>query len=210
VITPLSDSSPLVLGSGSPRRREILGALRVPFVVVPGDADESVHPGERVGAYLDRVVRAKLASVRARLREAASAAAAGKSPAILVADTSVTIDDAILGKPETEADGLAMIERLAGRTHEVHTRFAIGRTTDGEPLHAETTVTRVTFRGLAHGEGRAYVASGEGRDKAGGYAVQGLAMAFVARIEGSYTNVVGLPACEVLVALRALGLSVAP
>jgi septum formation protein len=175
--------------------------LRVPFVVAVADADESVRAAEEADAYLARVVLAKLEAVRAK---------AGFDPravAILVADTSVIVDGAILGKPSSDDEGLAMIERLAGRTHEVHTRFAIGSTRAGEALmHEETAVTRVTFRALAPGEARAYAATGEGRDKAGGYAVQGLGASFTARIDGSYTNVVGLPACEVTVALRAVGL----
>jgi len=184
----IAKDKPLILGSGSPRRREILGSLGVPFVVLVGEAPD---------AYLARVVLAKLAAVRAK--------AAGDG-AILVADTSVIVDDAILGKPADEAEGLAMIEQLAGRTHEVHTRFAVGAAREEAPMHAETVVTKVTFRALFPGEARAYVASAEGRDKAGGYAVQGLGASFTARIDGSYTNVVGLPACEVAVALRRLGL----
>jgi septum formation protein len=105
-----------------------------------------------------------------------------------------------------------MIARLAGRTHEVWTRFAIGRV-EGDPnrevrlAHAETVITRVTFRALTPARIRAYAESGEGLDKAGGYAVQGLGAGIVARVEGSYTNVVGLPACELLVALEELGLA---
>ena len=203
---PLVSGSPLVLGSGSPRRREILESLRVPFVVRVADADESVHPGELAGAYLERVALAKLDAVRAKLLAASDAPSA---IAILVADTSVIVDGAILGKPRDDDDGLAMIERLAGRTHEVHTRFALAPVAGTEVLHAETVITRVTFRALLDGEARAYVASGEGRDKAGGYAVQGLGASFTQRIDGSYTNVVGLPACEVFVALRRHGLRAA-
>jgi septum formation protein len=201
VLEPLTASAPLVLGSGSPRRREILAAARVPFEVVVGDADEAVRPGEAVEAYLARVALAKLASVRER----AVARGAKSGRAVLVADTSVVVDGAILGKPESDGEGLAMLERLRGRTHEVHTRFALAGL-EGAPLHASTVVTKVTFRAVDDAEARAYVASGEGRDKAGGYAVQGLAATFVARIDGSYSNVVGLPACEVVVALRGLGL----
>jgi septum formation protein len=203
MLVPLSSSSPLVLGSGSPRRREILGAIGVPFVVVAGDADETVRAGESAAAYLERVVLAKLASVRTRC-------GAGHGSAMLVADTSVVVDGAILGKPATDDEGLAMISRLQGRTHEVQTRFAIAAVDGGGPLRAETVVTRVTFRPMSEAESRGYVASGEGRDKAGGYAVQGLGMGMVARVEGSYTNVVGLPACEVLVALREIGLAREP
>ena len=100
-----------------------------------------------------------------------------------------------------------MISRLSARTHEVQTRFALADAWGkAPPIAAETVVTRVTFRAITDEEARAYVASGEGRDKAGGYAVQGGAGPFVARIDGSYSNVVGLPEDEVLAALRAVGL----
>ncbi len=204
MINPLSESSPLVLGSGSPRRREILQAAHVPFVVVVGDADESVSDGEGAEAYLERIVRAKLEAVRAKLNAGGGAGENGNA-AILVADTSVVIDGAILGKPADDAEGFAMIARLRDRTHDVHTRFAIAEAAGGAVVHAETVTTRVTFRAIDDAEASAYAASGQGRDKAGGYAVQGAAT-FVKRIEGSYSNVVGLPACEVVLALRALGI----
>jgi len=196
---PLSLENPLVLGSASPRRREILASVRVPFVVAAADIDEAVSAGEPPDVYLRRVVQAKLEAVRTALR--------APSEAILVADTSVILGTAILGKPGSTEEALSMIERLAGRTHEVHTRFAIGDARIGEPAsHAETVMTRVTFRAIPAAEARAYAQGGEGRDKAGGYAVQGLGASLVSRIDGSYTNVVGLPACEVVVALRELGL----
>jgi septum formation protein len=198
--------NPLVLGSASPRRREILESLRLPFEVVAADIDEAIREGEGPDRYLTRIVEAKLFAVQRRLGEGL----AGRAAAVLVADTSVIALDAILGKPRDQADARAMIERLAGRTHEVHTRFAIGpvRAAAGTaPLHAETVVTRVTFRPLSPPEVRAYAESDEGKDKAGAYAVQGLGAALVSRIDGSYTNVVGLPACEVVVALGRLGLT---
>ena len=187
----------IVLGSGSPRRREILGNLRVPFVVHVAEADEATMPGESPAAYLERVVLLKLHAVGA-------SAEAARAP-ILVADTSVIDGADILGKPSGAEENEAMIARLAGRTHEVWTRFALGTATD--VLHAETVVTRVTFRALSPAAVKAYATSGEGTDKAGGYAVQGLGSGLVSRIEGSYTNVVGLPACEVIVALERLGLA---
>jgi septum formation protein len=200
VLEPITASSPLILGSGSPRRREILTRAGVPFVVVVGDADEQVQEGESVEGYLERVVLAKLAAVRAR-------AGARAGAAILVADTSVVESEDILGKPASEGEALGMIERLSGRTHEVQTRFALAAAEgSAPPLVARTVVTRVTFRTISPEEARAYVASGEGRDKAGGYAVQGGAGPFVARIDGSYSNVVGLPEDEVIDALRACGL----
>jgi septum formation protein len=191
---------PLILGSASPRRREILSSVGVPFVVVRAEADENVRAGEAVAAYLERVVRAKLAAVAA-----AGGGDVARAEAVLVADTTVVDGGAMLGKPRDAAEALAMIERLSGKTHEVHTRFLLA-SGGGSVLHEETVVTRVTFRPIEAGEARDYAASGEGMDKAGGYAVQGLAAAFVSRIDGSYTNVVGLPACEVVVALRRLGL----
>lgn len=205
---------PILLGSGSPRRREILANLRVPFVVHVAAADESTLPGEAAGAYLERVVLAKLEAV-SKVYDPGSSAPAEVlgTRAVLVADTSVIDEGAILGKPGSTEEGEAMIARLAGRTHEVWTRFAIGSSLarapgdDAKVLHAETVVTRVTFRSLTAAGIRAYAASGEGSDKAGGYAVQGLGAGLVARIEGSYSNVVGLPACEVIVALEGLGLA---
>lgn len=158
--------------------------------------DETALPGERPDAYLARIVAAKLAAARG-----------DDVGAVLVADTSVIDGEAILGKPTGPEDAERMIARLAGRTHEVWTRFAIG--TGGTPpaeLHAETVITTVTFRPLTDEQVRRYVASGEGTDKAGAYAIQGRGAALVARIEGSYSNVVGLPACEVVVALERLGL----
>jgi septum formation protein len=207
----LSETAPLVLGSGSPRRRELLANARVSHEIVVAAVDESVHVGEGADAYLARIVAAKLEAVRAAIpRELAQ-----RAPALLVADTSVILDGAILGKPAGVADAEAMIALLSGRTHEVHTRFAIARLTGGAraatvaargETHAETVVTRVTFRALTPREVRAYAASGEGLDKAGAYAVQGLGASLVPRIDGSYANVVGLPVCEVMMALGALGL----
>ena len=201
----------LLLGSGSPRRREILANLRVPFVVHVASADETVLEGEAPDAYLERVVLAKLRAV-AEVYAPGSLAPADvqATSAVLVADTSVIDGSAILGKSADADEAEAMIARLAGRTHEVWTRFAIGRrdhTRDVRLAHAETVITRVTFRALTPARIRAYADSGEGLDKAGGYAVQGLGAGIVSRVDGSYTNVVGLPACELLVALEDLGLA---
>lgn len=163
-------------------------------------ADESTREGEGPAPYLERVVLAKLAAVTD------SADLSGIS-AVLVADTSVIDGGTILGKPEGPDDAESMIARLAGRTHEVWTRFAIGAPERPfRVLHEETVISRVTFRPLTPARIRAYAESGEGADKAGGYAVQGLGAGLVSRIDGSYTNVVGLPACEVVVALEGLGL----
>lgn len=191
----------LVLGSQSPRRAEILQSLRVPYVVRTAGVDETVLSGEKPGAYLERVVAAKLRAVHASAGDLAKTCRA-----ILVADTSVIDGDAILGKPASVDEAAAMIERLAGRAHQVMTRFALGAMDDGRPLHAETVATRVVFRPLTREQARAYAESGEGLDKAGAYAVQGLGGALVSQIEGSYSNVVGLPACELALALERLGI----
>jgi septum formation protein len=199
----------LLLGSGSPRRREILTSLRIPFSVHVAGADESTRTGEGPAPYLERVVLAKLAAVAEVFAPSSGASEDVRSTrAVLVADTSVIDAGAILGKPADVAEAEAMIARLAGRTHEVWTRFALGAPSrEGVVLHAETVVTRVTFRALTAAQVRVYAESGEGTDKAGAYAVQGLGAGLVSRIEGSYTNVVGLPACEVLVAFEGLGLA---
>jgi septum formation protein len=191
---------PLVLGSASPRRRETIALLGVPFVVRAADVDESARAGEAPAVYLARITRSKLGAVRA----AVGGQAAG---GVLVADTIVVGSGGrLLGKPRDDDDARGMLEALAGTTHEVSTRFALGGAATSDAVaHEETVTTRVTFRAMDAGEVRAYVATGEGRDKAGAYAVQGRAGAFVQRIEGSYGAVVGLPLCEVVVAMRALG-----
>ncbi|WP_437617198.1 Maf family protein [Sorangium sp. So ce834] len=205
----IDDAHPLLLGSGSPRRREILTTLGLPLRVAAAEVDEAGRPGEGAAAYLERVTLAKLAAAR-RLQQAVGAGA------ILVADTSVILGDSILGKPRDEGDARAMLRALSGREHQVWTRFAIAgaeaelapAATPGraEALHAETVVTRVRFRELDDDEVASYAATGEGLDKAGAYAIQGIGAFAVAGIEGSYSNVVGLPACEVVAALRAAGL----
>lgn len=196
----ISPQTPLILGSGSPRRREILQTLNIPIRVVPGDADERVSPGEIPSAYLERVVREKLASVAGRLN-------GSPMGGVLVADTIVLLHDEILGKPAGEEEARTMLDRLSGRSHEVWTRFAVASPhTPSVPIHEETVKTSVWFRALTEEEVAGYARSGEGLDKAGAYAVQGLGSFAVQRIEGSYPNVVGLPSCEVVAALLATGL----
>lgn len=200
----LDERTPLLLGSASPRRREILAALGLPVVVLPAPVDEAVRAGEHAGAYLARVVRDKLAAVTARARSEGVVARAA-----LVADTSVVVDGDVLGKPADVDEAAAMIARLAGRAHEVTTRFALGDLAAPDPsapVHEESVTTRVVFRALDPDEIRRYAATGEGLDKAGAYAIQGIGSFAVARIEGSYGAVVGLPACEVVAALRRAGL----
>jgi septum formation protein len=194
----ISPHAPLGLGSASPRRRELLETLGIPLLVVAAEVDERRHAGEAATEYLQRVVGYKL-------RRAVLDERIGVANVVLVADTIVLLDGEILGKPEDGDDAQAMIGRLSGRAHEVSTRFALGRPHDPAALHAETVTTKVEFRPLDPAEIRRYVATGEGADKAGAYAIQGLGSFAVSRVEGSYTNVVGLPVCEVVLALQGLG-----
>lgn len=159
--------------------------------------DESVAPGEGAAAYLHRVVDAKLAAVGAE----ATADVGG----LLVADTSVVVDDEILGKPADAREAAEMLRRLVGRAHVVMTRYAIARP-GPERVSARTVETRVVMRGASADEIARYAATGEGFDKAGGYAIQGIGAFLVERIEGSYSNVVGLPQCEVVRDLLDAGL----
>ena len=191
---------PLVLASGSPRRREILSRLCIPFVVRPAQVRETPRPGERPDACAARLAADKALSVIADLeREGVPDA-----PFVLAADTVVVVDGEQLGKPADDADARAMIARLAGRAHDVTTAVALGRA--GEGLRGERVVTtEVCFRELSRQEIEGYVGSGEGRDKAGAYAVQGLGAGLVRSVRGCYHNVVGLPAVETLLLLREAG-----
>jgi septum formation protein len=192
-------SNPLVLGSGSPRRREIISALGLPFQVLAADIDEDRRPGEPPLDYLTRIADEKLSAVRLRLGEAPHAA-------VLVADTTVVIDGDVLGKPSDVDDAARLFARIAGRVHSVYTRYAIGLRDQAGAASACTVETQVHIRAADPTEIRAYAETGEGLDKAGAYAAQGIGSFFIERVVGSYSNVVGLPACEVLSDLRRLGL----
>ena len=197
----IDEKKPLGLGSASPRRKALLDTLGIPLVVIAVEVDEQRRTGEYPDLYLERVTRDKLERV------ATEEQARGTS-VILVADTIVLLGDQILGKPADAEDAAAMLTRLSGGAHEVRTRVLLAEATERDrvvPVHAETVSTAVYFRPLESAEIRRYVATGEGRDKAGGYAVQGIGSFAVRRIEGSYANVVGLPVCEVVLALRRLG-----
>jgi len=191
----MSRTTDLILASASPRRRELLERLGLVLEVLPADLDESVLPGEAAADYARRIAAAKCDAV-------ADGAAAGRALAVLAADTTVVVEGEILGKPADEAAGRAMLARLAGRRHEVVTAYTIRF---GERRLARAVTTVVSVRALQPAEIDAYVACGEGRDKAGGYAVQGIAAAFVTDLRGSLTNVIGLPLAEVLADLQALG-----
>jgi septum formation protein len=185
----------LILASSSPRRAELLSAAGFTFDVRTVDVDERVRDGEAAADYVRRLASEKSA------RAAARGQAVKDSPAevVLGADTAVVVDGRILGKPKDDADARAMLGLLSGRAHEVMTGVSVR---SGLVEAAEVEVTTVWFLPLSSAEVDWYVASGEGRDKAGAYAVQGLASRFVPRIAGSYSNVVGLPVALVHELLR--------
>jgi len=193
----ISAARPLALGSASPRRRELLDRVGLPLIVVPTNIDERRLAGEACDRYLERVTMDKLSAAGADPRAAQAAV-------VLAADTIVLVDDDILGKPSSAAEAHTMVSRLSGRAHDVRTAFALAQK-GAEPLHYEVVSTVVHFRVLDAGEVARYVATGEGADKAGAYAIQGIGSFAVRRIEGSYSNVVGLPVCEVLIALQRHG-----
>lgn len=185
----------LILASASPRRRELLQQAGVAFTVVPSQITEEQLAGEAPEIYALRLACEKALEV------------AQRHPGVWVlgADTIVEIDNQVLGKPQDEADGGRMLEMLSGRTHRVITAFALVNENGHLRMNQAITST-VTFKPLANEQIRAYLATGEPFDKAGAYAIQGLGAALVEHVEGSYTNIVGLPLDEVLAALRAIGL----
>ena len=188
-------SAALVLASASPRRRAILETLGLPFLVEASGVPELRAPDEPAIAYAQRLAAAKASDVATRFAE---------GTLVLGADTVVVVDGDVLEKAATPQEAAAMIARLSGRTHEVVTALALVRRPTG--LLAETQIaTRVTFRGLDAAMIDRYVASRDGEGKAGAYAVQGLGAGLVTRIEGSYLNVVGLPAAELLALLESAG-----
>ena len=181
--------TPLYLASGSPRRRELLTQIGVPFSTVSAAIDEIPFPNESPVAYVERLAREKALAGREQLQ----ASIVHNHFCVLGADTAVVLDDRILGKPVDQADALAMLMGLSGREHEVLTAVALN---DTERCETRVVRSRVTFRAISEDEAGRYWASGEPHDKAGGYAIQGLAAVFVAHLNGSYSAVVGLPVCE--------------
>ena len=190
------------LASQSPRRQELLTQLGVRFELLLPRPDEDAEaleaelPGERAHGYVMRVCIAKARAARARL------VAGGHANApILVADTTVTIDDAILGKPIDADDSVTMLMRLAGRDHEVLTSVAVVDA-QGELLAPALSVSRVRFAAVQSDALRRYAASGEPLGKAGAYGVQGRAAEFIEHIDGSYSGIMGLPLFETAALLR--------
>lgn len=186
----------LVLASASPRRRELLGLLGLSFEVRAADIDETPVSEEPPSGYVERLAREK-----------AQALASSPGLFVLAADTSVVIDGAVLGKPGDDRQlGAAMLQQLSGRAHLVLTGVAVAYQ---ETIRSMVVSTEVEMRRLQDEEIRWYVASGEGHDKAGGYAVQGRAGAFITALRGSPTNVIGLPLAETAALLEAAGFPLA-
>ena len=172
--------NPIVLASGSPRRKQLLEMLRIPFRVIPPDVDEHVLSGEAPDAYVTRLSRAKAEAVAAR----------APGDVILAADTTVVLDGEIFEKPTSPAHAVEMLTRLQGRTHEVLTAVAVAQ---DSALDQALDVSRVTFRPADRATLEAYVATGEPLDKAGAYAIQGLGAPLIERVEGDFFGVMGLP-----------------
>ena len=171
---------PIVLASGSPRRKQLLEMLQIPFRVIPPDVDEHVLPGEQADAYVTRLSRVKAEAVVARAPD----------EVILAADTTVALKGKIFEKPMSPQHAVEMLEQLQGQTHKVLTAVAVAA--NGK-LEQALDVTRVTFRRADHATLEDYVATGEPLDKAGAYAIQGLGAPLIERVEGDFFGVMGLP-----------------
>ena len=188
--------SMLYLASGSPRRRELLGQIGVPFTTLPTVIDETPLPNEPAVDYVRRLACAKAQVGLASLAEPGAAV-------VLGADTSVVLDGRILGKPESRAEALSMLAALSGQTHEVLTAVALA---NSQRCEVRVVSSQVSFRPLSAAEIEAYWASGEPQDKAGSYAIQGLGAVFVRDLHGSFSAVVGLPLCETAALLADFGI----
>jgi septum formation protein len=184
------------LASASPRRRELLQQIGVAFRVLGAAVDEAVVPGEAPAAYVVRVAAAKAARGWEGNRDA--------DVPVLAADTAVVLDGKILGKPKDRQDAAGMLQQLSGRTHEVLTAVAL-RTAGG--MQTTTSRSEVTLRAISAHEAQAYWETGEPRDKAGAYAIQGRAAVFIADLRGSFSGVMGLPLFETAELLSAAGVS---
>jgi septum formation protein len=189
---------PFYLASASPRRRELLVALGVAPALRPVNVDESPLSGESPQDHVVRLAAAKVAAGARALRDD------GIDALVLAADTTVTLDGAILGKPHDEAEALAMLRRLAGRTHEVLTACRLVRVDDGRAA-ACVANSRVRFAPWNEARARWYVATGEPMDKAGAYGIQGYGAALVEKVEGDFFGVMGLPVRLVLDLLEEAG-----
>ena len=195
----------IYLASRSPRRRELLAQVGVRFDLLlfrlpprdDAEVNEDWQPGEAPETYVQRVARAK-----AEFGADLIARRAIVARPVLAADTTLDLDGEIIGKPRDEADAIAILTRLSGRSHRVLTAIAMAQ---GERVEQRLSVSTVRFRAVDAGEIRRYVQSGEPMDKAGAYGIQGRAALFIEEIHGSHSGIVGLPLCETALLLREFG-----
>lgn len=190
----IANKPTIYLASASPRRGQLLTQIGVPFERFACDIDETPHPGEAPRDYVVRLAREKAAAALERL-----AASGAEARLVLAADTTVTLDGEILGKPADAAEARAMLARLSGTVHQAMTGVAVA---GGGRVETALSVSDVTFRVLDAAEIDAYVASGEPMDKAGSYGLQGLGGVLVAELRGSFSGVIGLPLVETVELLR--------
>lgn len=187
---------PLIyLASASPRRRELLTQIGIPFELLDVDVPEIQEEGESPELYCLRVALAKASAGRAATTD---------TKPVLGADTTVALDEKALGKPESAEQAVAMLQQLAGTTHEVYTAVCV--VDEHGEAQSRLSVSHVTFRDIGENEIRRYVDTGEPMDKAGSYAIQGFGAVFVERLEGSYSGVMGLPLFETAELLHQLGI----
>jgi nucleoside triphosphate pyrophosphatase len=191
-----TDSPPpvLCLASISPRRRELLSQIGVSHIIVAADIDEAVLPGEGPQTYVTRLAREKAQAVKR----------SGQDLPVLAADTTVVLDGKVFGKPRDREDAIRMLSSLSGRTHQVLTAVALAGSRGVAQRMSESAVR---FRAISREESVAYWETGEPRDKAGGYAIQGLGAVFIESLHGSYSGVMGLPLFETGELLRAAGIA---
>ena len=194
-----TQSPSIYLASRSPRRAELLQQMGVLFTVVPADIDETPHAMERSDAYVKR-----LAIEKAQAGYALVLQKAWFEMPVLAADTTVSIDGEILGKPQDDGDAYRMLSLMSGRWHEVHTGIAVAQ---AGHVAMEISSTMVQMADLSDAVIRAYIASGEPKDKAGAYGIQGIAGSLIKRIEGSYSGVMGLPVYETAKLLKQAGIA---
>ena len=183
----------IILASASPRRSELLSRMGLDFVVRTAEHDETMNLS---ASPFDEVCRVSIGKAQAILPTCHD------DDIIIAADTIVVCDGLIMGKPRSEADAFSMLRRLSGRNHEVMTGLCV---IHGKHMEATTVTTTLRMRHLSDDEIRAYIATGEPMDKAGGYAIQGLAAMFIVGIDGDFYNVMGLPVCTLSTILRKLG-----
>lgn len=195
----------LLLASSSPRRKELLAQLGVRFEVVHPEIHEAMKPGETAHDY---VARLALEKAQAGYKAWPRSQQQSDQLPVLGSDTSVVVDGKVLGKPANREEALAMLAQLSGRSHQVLSAVAmVGRDILGQDRAlVRVNESQVTFRAITPAERDAYWHSGEPADKAGAYAIQGLGAIFVARLEGSYSGVMGLPLFETAELLQAFGL----